>query len=209
MNHIFFTSDVASYRFLLFIVIKLEIFFLISGRLWLCKEDRLWEKNMDLLRDAGVCSTRDHLEQRPWHLGRLLVSRNPHVWTLNWQVHTGLVILEPFPANWRLNKKTRDMALKCESFVHLYSPPFSGPDPMKTYNIILRGIDMIEFPKKITKNAANLIKKLCRWAFLFHLFSLFLKLFALFIHLNVLCRDNPSERLGNLKNGVKDIQKHK
>uniref|UniRef100_A0A3B3QXY2 cGMP-dependent protein kinase n=1 Tax=Paramormyrops kingsleyae TaxID=1676925 RepID=A0A3B3QXY2_9TELE len=62
------------------------------------------------------------------------------------------------------------------------SPPFSGPDPMKTYNIILRGIDMIEFPKKITKNAANLIKKLCR--------------------------DNPSERLGNLKNGVKDIQKH-
>ncbi|XP_055025746.2 cGMP-dependent protein kinase 1a isoform X1 [Misgurnus anguillicaudatus] len=63
------------------------------------------------------------------------------------------------------------------------NPPFSGPDPMKTYNIILRGIDMIEFPKKITKNAANLIKKLCR--------------------------DTPSERLGNLKNGVKDIQKHK
>ncbi|XP_016417191.1 cGMP-dependent protein kinase 1a isoform X1 [Sinocyclocheilus rhinocerous] len=63
------------------------------------------------------------------------------------------------------------------------SPPFSGPDPMKTYNIILRGIDMVEFPKKITKNAANLIKKLCR--------------------------DTPSERLGNLKNGVKDIQKHK
>ncbi|XP_024913314.1 cGMP-dependent protein kinase 1 isoform X2 [Cynoglossus semilaevis] len=63
------------------------------------------------------------------------------------------------------------------------SPPFSGPDPMKTYNVILRGIDMIEFPKKITKNACNLIKKLCR--------------------------DNPSERLGNLKNGVKDIQKHK
>uniref|UniRef100_A0A8C6L8K5 cGMP-dependent protein kinase n=1 Tax=Nothobranchius furzeri TaxID=105023 RepID=A0A8C6L8K5_NOTFU len=39
------------------------------------------------------------------------------------------------------------------------SPPFSGPDPMKTYNIILRGIDLIEFPKKVTKNAANLIKK--------------------------------------------------
>ncbi|XP_056146631.1 cGMP-dependent protein kinase 1-like isoform X2 [Lampris incognitus] len=63
------------------------------------------------------------------------------------------------------------------------SPPFSGSDPMKTYNIILRGIDMIEFPKKITKNAANLIKRLCR--------------------------DNPSERLGNQKSGVKDIQKHK
>uniref|UniRef100_H3D7V3 cGMP-dependent protein kinase n=1 Tax=Tetraodon nigroviridis TaxID=99883 RepID=H3D7V3_TETNG len=63
------------------------------------------------------------------------------------------------------------------------SPPFSGSDPMMTYNIILRGIDMIEFPKKITKSAATLIKRLCR--------------------------DNPSERLGNQKNGVKDIQKHK
>ncbi|XP_075934375.1 cGMP-dependent protein kinase 1-like [Anarhichas minor] len=63
------------------------------------------------------------------------------------------------------------------------SPPFSGSDPMQTYNIILKGIDMIEFPKKITKSAANLIKRLCR--------------------------DNPSERLGNQKNGAKDIQKHK
>ncbi|XP_005998649.1 cGMP-dependent protein kinase 1-like [Latimeria chalumnae] len=63
------------------------------------------------------------------------------------------------------------------------SPPFSGSDPMKTYNLILKGIDMVEFPKKITKNAANFIKKLCR--------------------------DSPSERLGNQKNGVKDIQKHK
>uniref|UniRef100_A0A8D3CPL1 cGMP-dependent protein kinase n=1 Tax=Scophthalmus maximus TaxID=52904 RepID=A0A8D3CPL1_SCOMX len=64
------------------------------------------------------------------------------------------------------------------------SPPFSGSDPMNTYNIILRGIDMVEFPKKITKSAANLIKRLCR-------------------------SDNPSERLGNQMNGVKDIQKHK
>ncbi|XP_078732875.1 cGMP-dependent protein kinase 1-like isoform X1 [Lampetra fluviatilis] len=63
------------------------------------------------------------------------------------------------------------------------SPPFSGADPMKTYNIILRGIDMVEFPKRIPKNAAILIKKLCR--------------------------DNPTERLGNMKNGVRDIQKHK
>lgn len=29
------------------------------------------------------------------------------------------------------------------------------------------------------------------------------------INLFLFCRDNPSERLGNLKNGVKDIQKHK
>lgn len=48
------------------------------------------------------------------------------------------------------------------SAMHVASPPFSGSDPMKTYNIILRGIDMVEFPKKITKSAANLIKRLCR-----------------------------------------------
>ncbi|XP_039272906.2 cGMP-dependent protein kinase 1-like isoform X1 [Styela clava] len=63
------------------------------------------------------------------------------------------------------------------------SPPFSGHDPMKTYNHILKGIDMIEFPKKISRTAQGLIKKLCR--------------------------DNPAERLGNQRNGIKDIQKHK
>ena len=65
----------------------------------------------------------------------------------------------------------------------IYSPPFTGSDPMKTYNIILKGMDMIEFPRKITRNAGNMIKKLCR--------------------------DNPTERLGYQKNGLKDIQKHK
>lgn len=63
------------------------------------------------------------------------------------------------------------------------TPPFSAPDPMKTYNIILKGIDAIEFPRKITKNAQNLIKKLCR--------------------------DNPAERLGYGRGGIKDIMKHK
>lgn len=83
---------------------------------------------------------------------------------------------------------------------------------MKTYNIILRGIDMIEFPKKITKNAANLIKKLCRCVQV----DMQITPAAVTIALNdsVFClfvcsRDTPSERLGNLKNGVKDIQKHK
>jgi len=33
---------------------------------------------------------------------------------------------------------------------------------MKTYNVILKGIDLIEFSKKISKNAAALIQKLCR-----------------------------------------------
>ena len=42
------------------------------------------------------------------------------------------------------------------------SPPFSGSDPMRTYNIILKGIDVIDFQRKITRNAQTLIKRLCR-----------------------------------------------
>lgn len=53
------------------------------------------------------------------------------------------------------------VTLLCLS-THMHSPPFSGPDPMRTYNIILKGIDAIEFPKKISRSAQNLIKKLCR-----------------------------------------------
>ncbi|XP_025155558.1 cGMP-dependent protein kinase, isozyme 2 forms cD4/T1/T3A/T3B isoform X3 [Harpegnathos saltator] len=63
------------------------------------------------------------------------------------------------------------------------TPPFTGADPMKTYNIILKGIDVIEFPRSITRNAMALIKKLCR--------------------------DNPAERLGYQKGGISEIQKHK
>ncbi|KAK2589063.1 hypothetical protein KPH14_001898 [Odynerus spinipes] len=63
------------------------------------------------------------------------------------------------------------------------APPFTGADPMKTYNIILKGIDTIDFPKSIARNAAVLIKKLCR--------------------------DNPAERLGYQKGGISEIQKHK
>lgn len=63
------------------------------------------------------------------------------------------------------------------------TPPFTGTDPMKTYNIILKGIDAIDFPRNITARARELIKKLCR--------------------------DNPAERLGYQKGGIRDIQKHK
>ncbi|KAL4709060.1 hypothetical protein ACJJTC_005921 [Scirpophaga incertulas] len=63
------------------------------------------------------------------------------------------------------------------------SPPFTGADPMKIYNKILKGIDAVDFPRCITRNAANLIKKLCR--------------------------DNPAERLGYQRGGITEIQKHK
>jgi len=53
---------------------------------------------------------------------------------------------------------------------------------MKTYNLILRGIDMVSFPSHMDRKSVNIIKKLCR--------------------------DNPGERLGYQKNGIKDIKKH-
>jgi len=42
------------------------------------------------------------------------------------------------------------------------SPPFSGADPMQTYTLIVRGIDAVDFPRKISRNAQHMIKKLCR-----------------------------------------------
>ncbi|CAB4044963.1 cGMP-dependent kinase 1-like isoform X2, partial [Paramuricea clavata] len=63
------------------------------------------------------------------------------------------------------------------------NPPFTSNDAMKTYNIILRGMDVLEFPRKVSKNAGNLIRRLCR--------------------------DSPTERLGYQKDGLHDIKKHK
>ncbi|KAM7303750.1 putative cAMP-dependent protein kinase catalytic subunit [Ixodes scapularis] len=63
------------------------------------------------------------------------------------------------------------------------TPPFAADDPMKTYNVILKGIDMLDFPRNMSRNAVSLIKRLCR--------------------------ENPSERLGYQKGGIMDIKKHK
>jgi len=63
------------------------------------------------------------------------------------------------------------------------SPPFTASDHMKTYNMILKGIDGIEFSKKISKHAKLLIKQLCR--------------------------ENPIERIGYGLTGLKQLRKHK
>ena len=68
----------------------------------------------------------------------------------------------------------------------LGSPPFTGNDPLKTYNIILKGIDAVSFPANLFptgKGAKDLIKRLCK--------------------------DNPAERIGYQKGRISDIQKHK
>lgn len=44
-----------------------------------------------------------------------------------------------------------------------HSPPFSGSDQMMTYTLILKGIEKMDFPKKISKRPEDLIRKLCRY----------------------------------------------
>ncbi|XP_064172870.1 cGMP-dependent protein kinase 2 [Anguilla rostrata] len=63
------------------------------------------------------------------------------------------------------------------------SPPFSGSDPIKIYTTVLHGIEKVDFPKRISKRPEDLIRRLCKL--------------------------NPAERLGNKKNGIIDIKKHK
>jgi len=56
------------------------------------------------------------------------------------------------------------------------SPPFHGSDHMNTYGLILRGIETIEFPKKMGRNARTLVKRLCASVqFIFFLKSLYIK----------------------------------
>lgn len=63
-------------------------------------------------------------------------------------------------------------------------PPFQASDPMKTYTLILKGIDALEIPnRRIGKTATALVKKLCR--------------------------DNPGERLGSGSGGVNEVRKHR
>ncbi|KAJ6216879.1 hypothetical protein RDWZM_008036 [Blomia tropicalis] len=62
------------------------------------------------------------------------------------------------------------------------SPPFTGIDPMRTYTNVLKGIDAIDFPRNISRDAINLMKSLCR--------------------------DNPAERLGYQKGGINEIKNH-
>ncbi|KAF7261913.1 hypothetical protein EG68_00744 [Paragonimus skrjabini miyazakii] len=64
------------------------------------------------------------------------------------------------------------------------SPPFTGADPMKIYNVVLRGIDAIELPATyINRTTATLIRRLCA--------------------------QNPAQRLGYGLGGIIDIKQNK
>lgn len=65
-----------------------------------------------------------------------------------------------------------------------FRPPFQASDPMKTYTLILKGVDALDIPnRRIGKTATALVKKLCR--------------------------DNPAERLGCQAGGLDDVRKNR
>ncbi|XP_034247199.1 cGMP-dependent protein kinase, isozyme 1-like [Thrips palmi] len=63
------------------------------------------------------------------------------------------------------------------------APPFTGADPMRTYNLILKGIEAVAMPRAVGRVAAHLIRRLCRPA--------------------------PAERLGYQRAGLQDVRQHK
>ncbi|OWA51390.1 cGMP-dependent protein kinase, isozyme 1 [Hypsibius exemplaris] len=64
------------------------------------------------------------------------------------------------------------------------NPPFDyNGDQLQVYNNILRGLGVVEFPRRISRNCQSLMKRLCK--------------------------ANPVERLGYQRNGISDIKRHK
>merc|ERR1711957_882294 len=61
-------------------------------------------------------------------------------------------------------------------------PPFESATPMQIYSKVTKGINKVQFPKKVKGKAEDLIK--------------------------VLCHQNPSERLPMKKGGVDNLKKH-
>lgn len=71
-------------------------------------------------------------------------------------------------------------------FIHellVGKPPFRGRDHMRTYNAILRGIDVVQMSTKVPKTAQSLIKGLCRQI--------------------------PTDRIGYQRKGILDIKSHR
>uniref|UniRef100_A0A8C5ECD9 Protein kinase domain-containing protein n=1 Tax=Gouania willdenowi TaxID=441366 RepID=A0A8C5ECD9_GOUWI len=43
------------------------------------------------------------------------------------------------------------------------NPPFTGADPLNIYTMVLRGIEKVDFPKRIGKRPDDLIRRLCNF----------------------------------------------
>lgn len=125
------------------------------GWLWFCQKDPIWPEDLDLLWHPWVRGPRNHTQQGPQLQRGLLGPRHPGVWTSNWQVGARAQVMV-FADGHR--KDYWSVSLEP------HSPPFSGSDQMMTYTFILKGIEKMDFPKKITRRPEDLIRKLCRWA---------------------------------------------
>ena len=134
---------------------------------------------MDILWNTRICCTRNYPQQRSWQSSWFLVTWSAYVWIVD-----GNVSEHEFNVFWKHpNIKNIYSKYLQKSFIIPYSPPFTASDPMKIYNIILRGIDQIHFPRHVTKTAITIIKRFCR--------------------------ESPAERLGYQKNGIDDIKSHR
>jgi serine/threonine protein kinase len=139
------------------------------GRFWICKTNWLLKQDVDFLWNSRCV---------------VEVEFNPE--TLN---NEAFADLSEYVAPEIILNKGHDKAVDYWALGVLISelitgaPPFTANDPLKTYNIILKGIDAIEYPRYVSRSAISLIKKLCR--------------------------DWPADRLGYQRNGIDDIRKHK
>lgn len=46
----------------------------------------------------------------------------------------------------------------------VFSPPFTGSDPIKIYTMVLQGMEKVDMPKRIAKRPEDLIRRLCKYA---------------------------------------------
>lgn len=92
------------------------------------------------------------------------------------------------------------------------SPPFSSSEPQKIYAKILDGV--LKYPPYLSEASKSIISKLCRLKSPFPFCawgshsSLFSNVWTLWWCVFV-CRPRPGQRLGNTKNGIKDVRHHR
>lgn len=108
-------------------------------------------------------------------------------WALGVFIHEILVGKPPFRGkdnqiSYFRNTVLVRIMLYCSHLIFFLFIFLIGKDHMKTYNLILRGIDVVTFSHKIPKSAQHLIKGLCR--------------------------QTPTDRLGYQKKGIADVKKH-
>ena len=133
------------------------------GWLWILQTNQWRQQDLDLLWHSWIRRSWNNSQQRSWPSRWLLVAWRPHVRASHRNVSTnahahGKIII----------------------WISISSPPFTASDPMKIYNIILRGIEQLDFPRHVSKTAIAIIKKFCK--------------------------ENPTERLGYQKDGILDIR---